>query len=282
MDVSIGILGCQSKHAEFFGMLFNVNRSFPGFSVQFIHGDDDPARLAYVLDTAQIPKVCTSPEELIHKSDAVLITYRMSERHFDPALACIQQGKPVFIDKPFTFTLEQALSIAEASQKYNVPVTGGSTLCFDPQIPNIKRIAAGSSLGIIAYRVDLNSPFDGYRFYGSHLTDLCAALFGTNALSTQAYRFDKSVNARVNFANQTVILHSYPDFESPEVNISDFSKLTHFMLDDSGCYFNGMRAFVEMIKSGQPDQGKLNEMVFSVKLLDSIMMSLKEEKEVIL
>jgi predicted dehydrogenase len=122
MNKKLGIIGCQSKHAEFFGSLFNVDWRFPGYRVEYIFADDEPERMPYVLDKARIPNVCRSVDELIELSDAVLITTRLAQTHYAPAMRCIRHDKPFFIDKPFTLNPEEALEITTASIERHIPV----------------------------------------------------------------------------------------------------------------------------------------------------------------
>ncbi len=280
MSTKIGILGCQSKHAEFFGALFNIDGAFPGFSAPFIYGDDAPSRLTYVCETAQIPEICQSAHELIARSDAVLITYRMAERHFDPAMACIQKGKPVFVDKPFTLDPKRAQTLADACLEKHVPLIGGSTLCYDPQISAVEKETNLSTHGTIAYQAQTDSPFGGYRFYGSHLTDLCATIFSTRAVSTRAFRINDSVNVLVRYPNRIVILHSSPRFEKPEICFSDGKSLKSIALDDVNCYQLGMDTFVRAIQRGQANVLKLEQLIFSVNLLYAILKSLETGEEI--
>lgn len=279
MDQKIGILGCQSKHAEFFASLFNLEGCFPGYEVAYILGDDEPGRLPYVLETAHIPIVCHDVDELIEKSAAVLITYRQSERHFKTALACLKQGKAVFVDKPFTHEAYQAVDLVAASLQSQVLLMGGSTLCFDPQITLNRNETHASAFGSILYQADQSSPFGGYRFYGSHLTDLCASVFGTDASSANAICHDDAVTTFVRYPSRTVTLHSQIEYEKPQVSYTAHSTLQTLTLDDTRCYLNGMKAFIEGIENGVPDQAHLERLVFSVSLLDTIMRSLSEGGE---
>ncbi len=280
MVKKLGILGCQSKHAEFFGSLFNTEKAFPGYQVHYLFGDDEPERLPYVQRTAVIPAVCHSADELIDQSEVVLITYREGQRHFAPAMACLNQSKPVFIDKPFTLTPDEAQALIEKSIEKHVPVLGGSTLCFDPQIEQVSSAAHTSHFGTIAYRADAESPFGGYRFYGSHLTDLCATLFGANAQSVEAFRFGDAVSTCVVYPNRFVTLYSQPDLKAPTVIMDDRRNLKKLTLDDERCYFNGMQAFVRLLEAGKPDNQKLNELAFSVRLLEAILQSLTQGGEI--
>lgn len=276
----LGIIGSQSKHAEFFGSIFNVQKAFPGNTADFIFADDEPERIPYVCRTARIPNVCTSVEELIERSDAVLLTTRLAGSHFDRAMQCIDQNKPVFIDKPFALTASEALAIKTASLEKAIPVLGGSTLCFDPQLEQFVEQRKSSRTGIIAFRADVDSPYGGYRFYGSHLTDLCALIFGTLADSIRVVQNKGTITTTVNYPTGPVILHSRPEFDMPQVVFEDGSLLKQAMLDDQNCYLNGMRAFVQAMEDGTPISTHLEQRIFSVQLLEAIMVSLKTGDEV--
>ena len=280
MIKNLGIIGCQSKHAEYFGSLFNKQQVFPGYQVAYIYGDDAPERLSYVINTANIPTVCHYIDELIEKSDAVIMTYRLAQRHLGPALGCIRKRKPIFIDKPFAMTAKEARSIVNESLREQVSIQGGSTLCFDPQITLLTEASKHSSFGTITYRADINSPFGGYYFYGSHLTDLCAAIFGTNALAVRSFQHDVNLNHIISYPNRTVILHSTPAFLQPEVLLSSDNSIIKTVLDEKTCYFNGMKAFVETIEKGEIDSRKLDQLIFSINLLDAITRSLNSGEDV--
>jgi hypothetical protein len=280
MNKNIGIIGCQSKHAEYFGALFNIEKVFPNFSASFILGDDAPQRLSYVQKSAHIPTICQSEQEIIEKSDALLITYRLGERHYQPAMNCIQMRKPVFIDKPFTSTMEEALAIADASLTSNVPLLGGSTLCFDPQIQQIVKSSPSARLAFIAYRADYDSPFGGYRFYASHLTDLCSLIINDQPLSISSKKTGDGVTSIVNYPDRHGVLHSTPDFSKPQIMFSTKHALQEFTLDDENCYFYGMRAFVQLIEKGEPDKPHLQRLISSVNILNSVMQSLDSGDEI--
>lgn len=282
MNKKLGIIGCQSKHAEFFGSIFNIDKAFPGCSVNYIFADDDPERMPYVLGKTRIPNVCRSVDELIDLSDAVLITTRLAKSHYAPAMLCIQHNKPVFIDKPFTLRSQDAIDIEAASLEKQVPVLGGSTLCFDPLVKQFGQSTAKSKFGIISYKADPESPFGGYHFYGSHLTDLCSVLFGRDNFSVKSVRTGEMVNTTLRSARQIIVLHTQPDLTKPQVIFDDGDSLKTFAFDDQLCYLNGMKAFVEAIECGKPHPIRLQQLVFSVRLLDAIMRSLETGDEILL
>ena len=282
MKLKLGILGCQSKHAEFFGSIFNVDRAFPGYRVEFIFADDEPERMPYVLEKANIPNVCQSIDELIELSDAILITTRLAQSHFASAMQCIRHNKPVFIDKPFTLNTVDAQKITAASLDTHIPVLGGSTLCFDPLVERFGQFTRKSKFGIISYKADPKSPFGGYRFYGSHLTDLTSVLFGMENLSVKTVQVGDTINTTLISPQQIIVLHSQPDLTKPQVIFDNGDSLQTLTFDDQLCYLNGMRAFVEAIDCGKPDPVRMRQLVFSVRLLDAIMCSLESGEEIYL
>jgi len=182
MSKKLGIIGCQSKHAEFFGSIFNIDLAFPGYGVEYIFADDEPGRMPYVLGKAKIPNVCRTIAELIDLSDAVLITTRLAQTHHVPAMQCIRHNKPVFIDKPFTLSVRDAMDIAEASLDY------GGYLCWvarrftfcTPWSSNPVNTTSKSQFGVIAYKADPESPFGRLPFLweSSHRPLFCSVWYG--------------------------------------------------------------------------------------------------------
>ena len=282
MNKKLGIIGCQSKHAEFFGSIFNIDRRFPGYRVEYIFADDEPERMPYVLDKTRIPNVCRTVDELIDLSEAVLITTRLAQTHFAPAMQCIRHNKPVFIDKPFTLSIRHAMDITEASLDKQIPVLGGSTICFDPLVKQFGQATRSAKFGIIAYKAEPDSLFGGYHFYGSHLTDLCSVLFGMDDFSVRTARIGDMVSTTLSSSHRKIMLYSQPNLTKPQVIFDDGESLRTLSFDDQSCYLNGMRAFVEAIESGKPDPVRMLQLVFSVRLLDAMMRSLESGEKVYL
>lgn len=280
MNMRLGILGCQSIHAEKFAEIFNVQKKFPGWCVAYICGDDAPEKLSLVARKGLISDICDSQDELLEKSDAVLITYRDSRRHFIPAVYCLQKGIPVFVDKPFTSTPEEAAELISLSYRNNTLLSGGSTLCADHRLKKAQMLLDMVSFGLICYRANFYSEFGGYRFYGSHLTDLCAAAFGTEAVAVRSSRKNDSIDSVVRYPDKIIVLHSGCDFSLPYVVFNTANNLRQIELDENMCYQNGMADFVEAIKKRKIDSKKLRCLQFSVNLLDSIIRSLEYDREV--
>lgn len=301
--MKIGMIGAESKHVEFFGIPVNKEKAFGKARIESIWGGDTSRqRLACCCEEAAIDRIADTPGEVIDCSDAVIITLRNGALHTGYAIECIKKRKPVFIDKPFTANAKDALSILKASEDYGTPFTGGSTLCFLPEIVKLSALDKQSACTELSYRADPDSPFGGWYFYGSHLTDLCSAICGTDALYTRASVAEKELVADVYYPYQSgksgtsaaetgspradthsakhfdhmedvpscpikkVRINSAPSLPYPTVKIKDTC-----ILDDKICYYYGLKEFFKVISTGRsPARERL---LFSVTLMNAIMES---------
>ena len=271
MGVSLGIIGCQSKHAEFFGEIFNKQKLFNGFSVDYICPVDEPQRLPYVLGLTDIPHVCDSAAELIQRSDAVLVCTRRGETHLEYAGSAMRAGKPVFTDKPFTADVQQAAELVALSRKLNIPLTAGSTICFTPDAVGIKKQIAEAGCAILQYKADPDSEFGGYSFYGSHLTDLCSMWFD-GAVAVSALRNGKNVTSTVEYPDRQVVLLSALEADRPQVTALGANAFS-LLINDEPCYRCGMEAFVAAMRG--KTVMRFDRLVESVKILCAINKSLE-------
>lgn len=140
-------------------------------------------------------KVVNNIED-IFKSDCDLIVIASpNEFHFPIAKKCLEHGKNVVIDKPFTVELWEAQELCELAQKMNVFLTVFHNRRLDGDFKTLKKLVETNKLGQIA---SLESNFNRYRpavnqakwrettdkagglLYdlGAHLIDQAVVLFG--------------------------------------------------------------------------------------------------------
>jgi len=269
----IGIIGCQSKHAEFFGALLNRERLIEGARATHICPVDEPARLPYVLERAEIPNVCERAEELIASVDAVLVTTRRAETHLPCARLCLEAGKPVFVDKPFAANSREAKEMARLSAERSVPLIAGSTFCFLPEIPEWRAALSESKTVLLRYWADPDSPFGGFRFYGSHLTDLACALFDGER-RVRGVRTGGVVSCIVEYGERQVLLQTSAHHAAVEAVYDDGGSLVTLRIDDGNCYARGLEAFFRGIRDGAPE-GHHERLIASVRLLCAVDESLR-------
>lgn len=275
--IKLGFLGVQSKHAEFFGTIFNKECGFKNVRVSALWGGDTSyERTNTISKQLGIHNIVKTPFELINEVDAVLILLRNGNEHMQYAVESLKKGKPVFVDKPFTVTLEDARTIIDTAEKTGTPLFGGSTLRHLHEICEIKRIIAESDISHVSirYKADVSSPFGGYYFYGSHLTEICTALCGKSFIDVKALRRENEVSAIVRYPKITALLHSAPHVQDIEISLFG-STARHFSLSESGCYRSGMEKFVNMLNTGVMPLG-YEELFSPVQLLYSIIQSYEQ------
>src|SRR5262249_49875164 len=78
--------------------------------------------------------------------DAVVVCLP-PDLHPDIAVACLEAGRPVIVEKPLAPTVEQAERVVEAAERTGTPLLVAQTLRFDPLVIALRRGAA--ALGAI-------------------------------------------------------------------------------------------------------------------------------------
>ncbi len=255
----LGAIGARSKHLRFF------SQAIPDSSCRITHVCAmDAPELAY----AQSDFVfCKTPQEVIEHSDAVFLLLREGYQHAFLAEQAMRFGKPVFVDKPFTCDFLQARRLCAVSAESGVPCTGGSTICFTPLVQELAAALPRCREYTLSYQADPFSPFGGWYFYGSHLTDLCTMLFGGDFHRVHAKCTNASVSAHVYYSDFTVTLRSSPQAQPP-VLLAD----RPYILDDQNCYAAGMAHFLSVTKRETP--GCTERLTDSVRLMDAILAAL--------
>lgn len=271
---NIGIIGIESKHADYFGDLFNIQKVFNGYSISAMWCGDDESKSKELSEKINVYNTSDCVEQLIDAVDAVMVLHRRGSQHYDPAMKTIMKGKPIFIDKPFTSDLSQATKVIQLAKEKNVPVLGGSTLKFLPEVYEIKKhiIEEEPDTVIIRYQADERSIYDGLRFYGSHLVELCLSMFGLRYTLVKAAKNDSGMTATVVYPNSKVILNTTSEFLGLHI-ITIGNRVTHYSIDEKDCYRYGMKQFVKMLQTNKPPID-YDYYIASVKLMEQIIESL--------
>ncbi|HID06331.1 MAG TPA: Gfo/Idh/MocA family oxidoreductase [Armatimonadetes bacterium] len=121
------------------------------------------------------------PEDMLGKVDAVMVESVDGSVHYERARPFIEAGLPVFIDKPFTCSLEHAKRLAELAQKKGVPLFTSSSLRYALEVQQVKDNEAewGRVVGADAYSPAPQHPRNpGLFHYGIHAVETLYALMG--------------------------------------------------------------------------------------------------------
>ena len=114
--------------------------------------DQAPKRRAQVESLYPAVKTYGDVKELIAdpKVDAVVIATPVST-HFELAMAALEAGKHVLVEKPITNTVEQAKKLVDEAAKRKLTLMVDHTFCYTSVVGKIKELVAQGSLGQLFY-----------------------------------------------------------------------------------------------------------------------------------
>ena len=154
-------------------------------------------------------RVVRGLDELLAIDSLQLIVVATSNTsHFDLAKQCLQAGRHVVVDKPFTTTYAEAAELVELAQKQQRMITVYQNRRWDGDFMTVQRLVSENKLGrIVLYE----SHFDRFRPHlkpdawrerpepgggllfdlGPHLIDQTMILFGTPEAITADLRIER-------------------------------------------------------------------------------------------
>ena len=177
--IRIGIIGAENGHTRDFGKLFNINKKFPGVSVEYVWGETE----AFAKDAMKrggIPNMVKDPKEMLGKIDALIVDHRHGKYHLEAATPFVKAGIPAFIDKPFCYRLEEGKKFLEMARKVGTPVTSYSSIAHNDTTFDMKeQLASLGSINQIVRSgpVELDSKYGGVFFYGAHIVQPLLYMF---------------------------------------------------------------------------------------------------------
>jgi predicted dehydrogenase len=149
--IRIGLIGLDTSHAGAFTQLLNdASRPdhVPGARVvaAFKGGSPDVEASASRVDrfTAELRdkwqiELVDSIDELVRRVDAVMLTSVDGRVHLAQARPVLAARKPLFIDKPFTASVRDAVELARLARDNGTPIFSSSSLRFNEDVQAIKR-----------------------------------------------------------------------------------------------------------------------------------------------
>ena len=198
-SVKIGIIGLDTSHSPAFAKLLNSGQepAYSGYRVvaAYPHGSLD---IQECLD--RIPgyqktfeetgiEITSSVEELVKKSDVVLLETCDGRRHLEQAIPVIRAKKPVFIDKPIAASLVDTIAIFELAAKNKVSVFSSSSLRYMSSVKEVVSGKIGTVIGADTYSpATIEKTHPDLFWYGIHGVEPLYAVMGTGCKSiTRAF-----------------------------------------------------------------------------------------------
>ncbi|MBV5313127.1 MAG: Gfo/Idh/MocA family oxidoreductase [Prolixibacteraceae bacterium] len=191
----IGIIGLDTSHSVAFTKTLNsadAGAEFGGFKIAAAYpkGSNDIASSVERIPgyTAEVQKmgveIVNSIEELLPKVDFVLLETNDGRLHLEQALPVLKAGKRMFIDKPMTASLADAIAIFDAAKKYNVPVFSSSSLRYITGMDEVLSGKIGKVTGAEAYSpAKLEKTHPDLFWYGIHGVETLFTTMGTGCKS---------------------------------------------------------------------------------------------------
>jgi predicted dehydrogenase len=125
--------------------------------------------------------VLDKPEELIGQVDAVMVTSVDGSIHLERARPFLEARLPLFVDKPFATSLDDARRIVDMAQARGVAVTSASALRYAPEVLAVHARSSelGAIVGVDAFTPGVLHPRNpGLFHYGVHGVETVYALMG--------------------------------------------------------------------------------------------------------
>src|SRR2546428_11867382 len=126
-------------------------RSLEGCQVAAVC-DQSPVALRRVRQAYPDLPVTTNPSELLTSSqiDAVAVVTPVGT-HFGLAKAALENGKHVFVEKPFTSTTQEAEELIELAARQNLRIMVDHTFLFTGAVRKIRQLIDEGVLGDLYY-----------------------------------------------------------------------------------------------------------------------------------
>lgn len=186
----IGIIGLDTSHVIAFTKEFNAPdaaEKLGGYKVvaAYPHGSSE-IESSY----SRIPKytiqvkemgvtIVNSINELLRLVDVVLLETNDGRLHLEQALPVLEAGKPMFIDKPMTASLSDAIVIFKKAKQYNVPVFSSSSLRYAGGAQAAANGEMGKIVGASTFGpASLEKTHPDLFWYGIHAVELLYTVMG--------------------------------------------------------------------------------------------------------
>jgi predicted dehydrogenase len=114
--------------------------------------DEDCERLSLATSCYPAARLTTSYDELLcdRSIDAVVIA-TPARLHFEIAMAALQRGKHVLVEKPMTRSVDEASRLADEGRRRNLALLVNHTFLFTPAVRKLQEMIATGILGDLRY-----------------------------------------------------------------------------------------------------------------------------------
>lgn len=286
----IGIIGTESSHAMAFAAMLNVpdpkigHCMYEDARVVGVYGPDEQSAKE-IMDRAHVDFIAQTPEDFFGKVDAMMVTSRRGSVHYGYAMPFIRKGIPVFIDKPFTMDYAEALELVGEAKRSHVPLCGGSGCKYADDVLMLRNIVKDLTeeeklvTGTMNFAVDMDSAYDGFFFYASHLTEMTLAVFGQDIKSVRAFEKNRSLTVIASYEHYDVTLSYTKDTQAASCLLITPDKNIYREIDIGMIYRYELEKFITMIQTGKMP-ADYESLVKPVAVMNAIKESYSAKREI--
>lgn len=284
--IRIAFLGTENSHVLSFCRVICGNPEYADIEIVGAYGPEQEAN-DRLRDDGFISYFAKDPHEFLGKVDAVVVTARHGDLHYEYAMPYLKAGVHAFIDKPFTVDLAKAEEMFRVAAESGAKMCGGSSIRFLEEIRPLKRFVEKNKVvcGHVAAPIDMVNEYGGFYFYAQHLVEMVQTIFGKEVRSVLA-------RASAPEENRVSVIFSYDGFDVTGNYSSSYTYAARVMgekecLDAhtvgsiSYIFKYEVEEMVKMFRTGvQPYDNET--MIRPVRILHAIEESFRTGKEVVL
>ncbi|MFM8892296.1 MAG: Gfo/Idh/MocA family oxidoreductase, partial [Planctomycetia bacterium] len=163
--LAAGIIGLDTSHAVAFTGLLHKEDPAPGLSGVRVVAAYPQGSRDIESSVKRVPEytekmrgfgveIVDSIPALLERVDVVLLESNDGRVHLEQAVPVLAAKKPLFIDKPMTASLADAIAIFAIARHHGTPVFSASALRYGPQTQAVRSGSLGTVLGC-----DTHSPY---------------------------------------------------------------------------------------------------------------------------
>jgi predicted dehydrogenase len=205
----IGIIGTENSHVDHIVDHLNTKDRGGDARVTALSGGASE-RNELLRAKGSVEHIVDGPADLLGLVDAVIITDRHGGLHRAHAVPFLEQGLPVYVDKPLACSVEDAEAIIAAARDHDAPLTSYSAVRWVPDADAVAAEAAGlgaPQVVVATGPADPESPYGGIFFYGIHPVDTALRLAPGPLGGVRAERAGATVTATARAGDIRVVVN---------------------------------------------------------------------------
>ena len=277
----VAILGCENSHADAF--LSAVIEKKVVNDIEFVGLYSEDMEAAQKLHDRFGVYVAQSYDEFVGKIDGLIVTARHGANHYKYAKPYIESGIPMFIDKPITYSEEDAAAFMAELKAHKVPVFGGSMVVFSEGIKKLKESLKMDEYGRVVggfVRMPVNkcNPYGNFHFYSQHGIQCMMEVFGMNPRSVQVFEKGITYTCVVRYDEFDVVLLYVEDYTAYYQAINYEKKFLGEEISLDGCAEKEFMEFYELLTTRQ-QKTSYEEIFAPVYVINAIDRAIKSGKE---